>query len=218
MNSWHSWSSNSRWLVFSSKQNGPYTQLWLTHIDEEGNDTPPVVLERFTTADRAANIPEFVKLPGDAIAEIREQFLDPYSFLRAGTANQRTGDQVGAERSFRRGLELAPDERLFRARVSERIRTGVGDETFERWREQGMSESWNLVRELVGESAASPEITSAGVALTRRERDVLDLLAPGYTSREIAASAFTLIYTVKHLDPPEEAHPPRQDVREPDAV
>ena len=26
--------------------------------------------------DRAANIPEFVKLPGDAIAEIREQFLD----------------------------------------------------------------------------------------------------------------------------------------------
>jgi len=110
MNSWHSWSSNSRWLVFSSKQNGPYTQLWLTHIDEQGNDTPPVVLERFTAADRAGNIPEFVNLPGDAIAEIREEFLDPYSFLRAGTANQRTGDQVGAERSFRRGLELAPDD------------------------------------------------------------------------------------------------------------
>jgi len=87
MNSWHSWSSNSRWLVFSSKANGPYTQLWLTHIDEEGNDTPPVVLERFTHPDRAANIPEFVALPGDAITEIRERFLDPYSFLRAGTAN-----------------------------------------------------------------------------------------------------------------------------------
>lgn len=115
MNSWHSWSSNSRWLVFSSKKNGPYTQLWLTHIDEEGNDTPPVVLERFTDADRAANIPEFVKLPGDAIAEIREEFLDPYSFMRAGTANQRTGDQVGAERLFRRGLELAPDDPGLRA-------------------------------------------------------------------------------------------------------
>jgi Flp pilus assembly protein TadD len=115
MNSWHSWSSNSRWLVFSSKQNGPYTQLWLTHIDEEGNDTPPVVLERFTAADRAANIPEFVNLPGDAIVEIREEFLDPYSFLRAGTANQRTGDQEGAERAFRRGLELAPDDPGLRA-------------------------------------------------------------------------------------------------------
>jgi tetratricopeptide (TPR) repeat protein len=110
MNSWHSWSSNSRWLVFSSKVNTPYTQLFLTHIDENGNDSPPVLLERFTSPDRAANIPEFVKLPGDAIADIREQFLDPYSFLRAGMANEQTGDHTGAERAFRRGLEIAPDD------------------------------------------------------------------------------------------------------------
>lgn len=109
MNSWHSWSSNSRWLVFSSKVNTPYTQLFLTHIDENGNDSPPVLLERFTSPDRAANIPEFVKLPGDAITEIREKFLDAYSFLRAGMANEHTGDYKGAERSFRRGLELNPD-------------------------------------------------------------------------------------------------------------
>lgn len=110
MNSWHSWSSNSRWLVFSSKVNGPYTQLFLTHIDENGNDSPPVLLERFTSRDRAANIPEFVKLPGDAIADIREQFLDPYSFLRAGLANENTGNHKGAERDYRRGLKLAPDD------------------------------------------------------------------------------------------------------------
>jgi len=110
MNSWHSWSSNSRWLVFSSKVNTAYTQLFLTHIDEHGNDSPPVLLERFTSPDRAANIPEFVKLPGDAIAEIREQFLDPYSFLRAGMANENTGDHKGAERAYRRGLEIAPND------------------------------------------------------------------------------------------------------------
>ncbi len=110
MNSWHSWSSNSRWLVFSSKVNGPYTQLFLTHIDEDGNDSPPVLLERFTSPDRAANIPEFVNLPGDAIASIREEFLDAYSFLRAGMANENTGDHKGAERAFRRGLEIAPDD------------------------------------------------------------------------------------------------------------
>ncbi|MFI5398454.1 MAG: tetratricopeptide repeat protein, partial [Candidatus Binatia bacterium] len=110
MNSWHSWSSNSRWLVFSSKVNTPYTQLFLTHIDENGNDSPPVLLERFTSPDRAANIPEFVRLPGDAIADIREQFLDPYSFLRAGMANERTGDHKGAARLYRRGLEIAPDD------------------------------------------------------------------------------------------------------------
>jgi pentatricopeptide repeat protein len=110
MNSWHSWSSNSRWLVFSSKVNTPYTQLFLTHIDENGNDSPPVLLERFTSPDRAANIPEFVKLSGDAIADIRERFLDAYSFLRAGMANEHTGDHKGAARAFRRGLEIAPED------------------------------------------------------------------------------------------------------------
>ena len=108
MNSWHSWSSNSRWLVFSSKWNTPYTQLFLTHIDENGEDTPPVLLERFTATDRAANIPEFVRIAPDAIAQVREAFLDPYSFLRAGEANARTGDHSGAERAYRRGLELDP--------------------------------------------------------------------------------------------------------------
>ena len=71
MNSWHSFSSNGRWLVFSSKANTPYTQLFLTHIDEDGQSTPPVVLERFTGNDRAANIPEFVPLPAERDREDR---------------------------------------------------------------------------------------------------------------------------------------------------
>lgn len=70
MNSWHSWSPNSRWLAFSSKANGPYTQIWLTHIDAEGDDSPPVVLDRFTPSDRAANLPEFVNAPMDALRSI----------------------------------------------------------------------------------------------------------------------------------------------------
>jgi tetratricopeptide (TPR) repeat protein len=109
MNSWHSWSSNGRWLVFSSKVNTPYTQLFLTHIDAEGQDTPPVLLERFTATDRAANIPEFVPVRPDAIAQIREQFLDAYSFLRAGSANERTGNYPGAVRAYLRGLDLEPE-------------------------------------------------------------------------------------------------------------
>ncbi|MCA9510274.1 MAG: tetratricopeptide repeat protein [Myxococcales bacterium] len=109
MNSWHSFSSNGRWLVFSSKANTPYTQLFLTHIDEQGRSTPPVVLDRFTGSDRAANIPEFVPLPADAIAKITERFLDAYSFLRAGMANERTGNYPMAVEAYRRGLAVAPD-------------------------------------------------------------------------------------------------------------
>ena len=66
MNSWHSWSPNSKWIVFSSKGKGPYTQLYLTHIDENGNDSPAVFLENLSFEKRAANIPEFFndKFPG----------------------------------------------------------------------------------------------------------------------------------------------------------
>jgi tetratricopeptide (TPR) repeat protein len=109
MNSWHSFSSNGKWLVFSSKANTPYTQLFLTHIDDEGNSTPPVVLDRFTQTYGAANIPEFVPLPADSIAQIKEQFLDAYSFLRAGMANERTGNYPTAVKIYRRGLEIEPE-------------------------------------------------------------------------------------------------------------
>jgi len=109
MNSWHSVSSNGKWLVFSSKVNTPYTQLFLTHIDEEGNSTPPVVLDRFTGTYGAANIPEFVPLPADAIAKIKEQFLDAYSFLRAGMANERTGNYPAAVEAYDRGLAVEPE-------------------------------------------------------------------------------------------------------------
>ena len=66
MNSWHSWSPNSKWIVFSSKSKGPYTQLYLTHIDENGNDSPAIFLENLAFKNRAANIPEFFndKFPG----------------------------------------------------------------------------------------------------------------------------------------------------------
>jgi len=70
-NSWHSWSSSGRWLLFSSKVNGPFTEIFLTHVDEEGKDTPPVLLSRFNDPGYAANVPEFVPINADAIRSIR---------------------------------------------------------------------------------------------------------------------------------------------------
>ena len=109
MNSWHSFSSNGRWLVFSSKANTPYTQLFLTHIDDAGNSSPPIVLDQFTSDDRAANIPEFVPLKATSIAAIEESFLDAFSFLRAGLASERTGNYAAAVSTYDRGLKVAPD-------------------------------------------------------------------------------------------------------------
>jgi tetratricopeptide (TPR) repeat protein len=109
MNSWHSWSPNGRWLVFASKANGPYTRMWLAHMDAEGRSSPPVVLAHMTAPDRAVNIPEFVNVPGDAIAVIREKFLDDYSFVRAGNEFFRHGEADNAIAEYRNALELNPD-------------------------------------------------------------------------------------------------------------
>jgi hypothetical protein len=75
MNSWHSWSPNGKWLVFSSKAWSDYTQLCLTHIDENGDSSPPVLLSHLTAPDRAANIPEFVNTDPHAIVTIRAEFV-----------------------------------------------------------------------------------------------------------------------------------------------
>jgi tetratricopeptide (TPR) repeat protein len=70
MNSWHSFSPNGRWLVFSSKSRSPYTQMFLTHIDEAGQDSPAILIENATAANRAVNIPEFVNIAPNGIETI----------------------------------------------------------------------------------------------------------------------------------------------------
>jgi hypothetical protein len=43
--SWHSFSSNSRWLAFSSKrQGGLFTRTYLSYIDDKGNAFKPFIM------------------------------------------------------------------------------------------------------------------------------------------------------------------------------
>ena len=109
MNSWHSWSPNSKWLVFSAKPDGPYTQLFLTHIDEEGRSSPPVLLDRLVSPERAANIPEFVNASPSAIKRIHEQFVDEVSYMRAGNEFLKGNAPEAAERAYRRALKINPN-------------------------------------------------------------------------------------------------------------
>lgn len=109
MNSWHSFSPNGRWLVFSSKAYSDYTQLCLTHIDPNGNSSPAVLLENFTAPDRAANIPEFVNARPGAIKKIREDFLNDYSFVRAGNEFFKAADTDNAIQEYEHALELNPN-------------------------------------------------------------------------------------------------------------
>ena len=136
MNSWHSWSPNGKWLVFSSKANSAYTQLFLTHIDEQGNSTPPVVLSHFTAPDWAANIPEFVNAKPTAIKKIREQFVDDVSYLRAAREFFKAKDFDGAERQCRKALKLNPKNTEVLGTLSiTLLRQGKSDEAIRCWTE-----------------------------------------------------------------------------------
>ncbi|MCD4721943.1 MAG: hypothetical protein K8S13_19090 [Desulfobacula sp.] len=70
VNSWHTWSPNSKWIAFVSKENTPFTELFLTHIDEQGNDSPSILLKRFNKTGYAINVPEFANMSSKAIKKI----------------------------------------------------------------------------------------------------------------------------------------------------
>ena len=84
MNSWHSWSPNARWLVFSSKARSPYTQMYLTHIDEQGNSSPAILIDNSTASNRAVNIPEFVNINPDGIDQIEVHVADGAQIAATG--------------------------------------------------------------------------------------------------------------------------------------
>lgn len=65
--SYHSWSSNGRWMVFSSRRiDGLYTRLFLAHIDDRGEASKPFLLPQSDPGHndsrmQSYNIPEFVR-------------------------------------------------------------------------------------------------------------------------------------------------------------
>ncbi len=65
--SYHSWSSNGKWLIFSSKRDDGLTaRPYISFIDENGTAQKPFVLPQedpnfYSTFDKTFNIPEFAK-------------------------------------------------------------------------------------------------------------------------------------------------------------
>jgi Flp pilus assembly protein TadD len=110
MNSWHSFSPNGRWMVFSSKSRSPYTRLFLTHIDEEGNDSPAILIENATAANRAANIPEFVNVAPEGFREIEMPAAEFYRRFDRALSLQTQKKYGGAVEAWREALVLDPED------------------------------------------------------------------------------------------------------------
>ena len=110
MNSWHSFSPNGRWLVFSSKSRSVYTQMYLTHIDEQGQDSPPIYIDNSTASNRAVNLPEFVNIKPDQMESIEVPASDLYRIIDNALALQQGGDNAAALAEWRKALEIDPND------------------------------------------------------------------------------------------------------------
>jgi len=110
MNSWHSFSPNGRWMVFSSKSRSPYTQMYLTHIDENGQDSPAILIENSTAANRAVNLPEFVNVPPGGLVAMDAPATEFYQLFDTGATLVEAGDHEGAIPVLRKALDLNPED------------------------------------------------------------------------------------------------------------
>lgn len=92
--SYHSWASNGRWVIFSSRRtDGNYTRPFIAHIDENGHGTKPFELPQ---ADpnyhhefmKSYNIPEFMQgpvtiKPQDFADVLKNDDVKPAKFVKA---------------------------------------------------------------------------------------------------------------------------------------
>jgi hypothetical protein len=104
---WHCWSSNSRWLVFSSKRlNRLMARPFFSHIDPEGNSSKPFVLPQedplfYDTDLKTYNVPEFVTGPVTVSDRRLFRAVKGGSDLKPGSAAVQSvdqGDEAGPAR------------------------------------------------------------------------------------------------------------------------
>ena len=135
MNSWHSFSPNGRWLVFSSKSRSPYTQMFLTHLDEAGNDSPAILIDNATDANRAVNIPEFVNIPSGGLLKIDAPVTDYYRLIDTAEDQLTNRQFEAAVASLRKAVAMHPEDAVVQNSLGVALaRTGRKGEAMEHYR------------------------------------------------------------------------------------
>lgn len=152
MNSWHSWSPNGHWLVFSSKSRGPYTRMYLTHIDENGEDSPAILIDNPTAANRAVNLPEFVNIPADGLVRIETPAVDMYRQFDHAAELASQGRDGEAIEEWRALAKSHPDDARIHNNLGAALtRTGELDEAIAEFRRAlELNPQYNLVHGNLG--------------------------------------------------------------------
>lgn len=87
--SYHSWSSNGRWIVFSSRRDdGQFTRPYITYVDKDGIDSKAFIMPQQNPSHyddfmKSYNVPEF--------------FVAPFRFSRAQITKALEGESIQVE-------------------------------------------------------------------------------------------------------------------------
>jgi tetratricopeptide (TPR) repeat protein len=104
--------------------------MYLTHIDADGSDSPPIFIDNSTAANRAVNIPEFVNVAPDGLRQIGGPVIDYYKLYNSAAYLQRTGSYEASAAKWRSVLELSPDDgAAHRSLGTVLLMTGHGEES-----------------------------------------------------------------------------------------
>jgi hypothetical protein len=117
-NSWHAWSPNSKWTVFVSKGLSIYTDMFLTHIDEKGNASIPVLIENARVKRKVANYPEFINVKEDYTFNMIYKYVDIAQIQRALMAGDKELAQKLYDQYIRQGQCSLAVEYLFLAKYN----------------------------------------------------------------------------------------------------
>jgi Tfp pilus assembly protein PilF len=134
MNTWHSFSADGRWLVFSAGPAGQPFKLYLTRIEESGEDHPAVLLENFSKSGFSAGLPEFLHGAPQA-----PQKLDVSALVSTGNAISglllQQGDYAAALAAAEKRLETEPGDADAHMKAAlAMIGLGKGKEADEHWK------------------------------------------------------------------------------------
>jgi hypothetical protein len=136
MNSWHAWSPNGKWIVFVSKGLSVYTDMFLSHIDENGNASSPVLLEKARRDARVANYPEFLNVRPDYTFEMVYDYVELAHIERAIQNNDIPKARDLYERFKLQNPLIYPDD--FHYLIGYLDKMGLKDE-IPYWKEQIMA-------------------------------------------------------------------------------
>lgn len=166
MNSWHSWSPNGRWLVFSSKSRGPYTRIFLTHVDTDGNDSPPIYIDNPTAANRAVNLPEFVNIPPNGLVKIDTPAVEMYTQFDHAVELAERGQEAAAIEEWQKLAADNPDNaRIFNNLGVALTRTEKYDDAILQFQKAlDLNPQYNLVHVNLGRALIGAGRTDAGIA------------------------------------------------------